>query len=302
MDLGLVCDACDALSPLRSTECCGCSAPLGVAPFVPEVRQAPKHADPRRCAKCDQVAPAQFRFCGRCGAALPLGSEGALPARAVEIPGQPRLVHIRPDGTHGDAFVVGERLVAGRATGDLSFAGDLWMSPRHATFRYDDGRLHVRDEASLNGVFLRLQGARRVPSGTRFLVGEQLLTVEVCPTDRLALMDDSGTCFFGSPRSTAKLAIGQQLAGGQTGLYFRTLGTQLTIGREGNDINFPEDPFLSARHVVVQIVGDPQAPDPMIQVTDQGSRNGTFVRVRGEVALAPGDQLFLGQQLLQVEI
>ena len=40
----------------------------------------------------------------------------------------------------------------------------------------------------------------------------------------------------------------------------------------------------------------------VLSVTDLGSRNGTFVRVTGEYVLKHGDYVFLGQQLLRVEI
>ena len=42
--------------------------------------------------------------------------------------------------------------------------------------------------------------------------------------------------------------------------------------------------------------------DAGLLVTDLGSKNGTFVRVDGEHALQHGDYIFMGQQLLRVEI
>lgn len=70
----------------------------------------------------------------------------------------------------------------------------------------------------------------------------------------------------------------------------------MTLGREGNDINFPEDPFISGHHAELRLSGG------VLSVTDLGSRNGTFIRIRGERALKHGDYVFLGQQLLRVEI
>ena len=37
-------------------------------------------------------------------------------------------------------------------------------------------------------------------------------------------------------------------------------------------------------------------------LTDLGSKNGTFVRINDESPLDHGDYVFLGQQLLRVEI
>jgi pSer/pThr/pTyr-binding forkhead associated (FHA) protein len=39
-----------------------------------------------------------------------------------------------------------------------------------------------------------------------------------------------------------------------------------------------------------------------ITLTDLGSKNGTFVRINDDLALEHGDHVFLGQQLLRVEV
>ena len=75
-----------------------------------------------------------------------------------------------------------------------------------------------------------------------------------------------------------------------------TLGDRLD-GREGNDVNFPDDAFLSSRHVQISVLDDGR-----FQVTDLGSKNGTYERVPSVTQLFPGDFVFLGQQLFRVEI
>jgi pSer/pThr/pTyr-binding forkhead associated (FHA) protein len=94
----------------------------------------------------------------------------------------------------------------------------------------------------------------------------------------------------------ATIEVVQQLRGGSSGWVFRHDSSTVSIGREGNDINFPDDPFISGRHAQLQVAGG------VLSVTDLGSRNGTFVRVTGEHVLKHGDYVFLGQQLLRVEI
>ena len=37
-------------------------------------------------------------------------------------------------------------------------------------------------------------------------------------------------------------------------------------------------------------------------LTDLGSKNGTFLRIRQDTTLSHGDYVFMGQQLLRVEI
>jgi pSer/pThr/pTyr-binding forkhead associated (FHA) protein len=80
-------------------------------------------------------------------------------------------------------------------------------------------------------------------------------------------------------------------------MIYRSRSDSISIGREGNDVNFLDDPFISGRHAQIAMSGDGQTT-----LTDLGSKNGTFVRISDEVALDHGDHVFLGQQLLRVEV
>jgi pSer/pThr/pTyr-binding forkhead associated (FHA) protein len=79
-------------------------------------------------------------------------------------------------------------------------------------------------------------------------------------------------------------------------MIFRAPTERITLGREGNDINFPDDPFISGQHAMVESAGEGTA------LTDLGSKNGTFIRLEQPRVLAHGDYVFVGQQLLRVEI
>jgi pSer/pThr/pTyr-binding forkhead associated (FHA) protein len=68
------------------------------------------------------------------------------------------------------------------------------------------------------------------------------------------------------------------------------------LGREGNDINFPDDPYISGHHAEVR------ANDNGFELVDMGSKNGTFYRIKGPHKLLHGNYMFIGQQLLRVEI
>lgn len=68
------------------------------------------------------------------------------------------------------------------------------------------------------------------------------------------------------------------------------------IGREECDLNFPDDFFMSPKHARVEMSGE------SLTLIDQNSKNGTYVRVRGERELGDGDYLFLGRNLLRVEV
>lgn len=56
------------------------------------------------------------------------------------------------------------------------------------------------------------------------------------------------------------------------------------------------DPTVSRRHLALSLC------EQRLRVQDLGSKNGTFVRIAGERQLAHGDYVFMGQQLLRVEI
>jgi pSer/pThr/pTyr-binding forkhead associated (FHA) protein len=221
---------------------------------------------------------------------------------AMQAPGRAKLILIKGEGMDGVSYVLSAtEHVAGRLEGAILFSDDPLLSPRHANFVYKDNKLHVRDEGSVNGVFVRIIRPLTVDSGATFLVGEQLLRIEACAPETQPVPDADGTYFYGSPKRPSKLMLTQLLAGGQSGMIFRARDDSLSIGREGNDINFPDDPFISGRHAMVQAVQTP-AGETRFQIADLGSKNGTFVRVHDETALFHGDYVFLGQQLLRVEI
>jgi pSer/pThr/pTyr-binding forkhead associated (FHA) protein len=207
-----------------------------------------------------------------------------------------KLTLIRGDGEDGVTFTLaGEEHPAGRGDCPISFPDDTFLSPTHANFVYAKHQLVVRDESSLNGVFVRIKDSHRLSPGATLLIGEQVLTVAPAPVPE-DVPDREGTYYSASIQRPATLEVRQNLRGGQVGWVFRPSGEVVTLGRDGNDINFPEDPFISGHHAELRVVSG------VVSVTDLGSRNGTFVRVAGEQVLRHGDYVFMGQQLLRVEI
>jgi pSer/pThr/pTyr-binding forkhead associated (FHA) protein len=339
MEIGFVCDRCSTFTPLNQTTCqlCGASLDLGgqdtaVAPVPPSLAAAvaapapapyapaaapapaaPSHKEPemsatRPCPNCGTHIPVEFRFCGACGSAVepaqdqaqaqPQGGGRTMFFGAMQLPGRARLILIKGEGLDGVSYHLNAtEHVAGRIEGAILFEEDPLMSPRHANFFYRENKLCVRDEGSANGVFIRIRTPLTVDSGATFLVGEQLLQIEAVPLDLAPTPDAEGTYFYASPKRPAKLKLVQRLRGGDVGMIYRARTDAITIGREGNDVNFPEDLFISGRHCSLAC-----APDGRFVITDLGSKNGTFLRVIDEAQLAHGDYVFLGQQLLRVEI
>ncbi|TPV95018.1 MAG: FHA domain-containing protein [Myxococcales bacterium FL481] len=69
----------------------------------------------------------------------------------------------------------------------------------------------------------------------------------------------------------------------------------VVLGRRGADEAFPDDQFVSPRHVrVVPLRGG-------VRLVDLESRNGVFVRIGAPVPVYPGDSFLLGHQLLRLD-
>lgn len=228
----------------------------------------------------------------------PVGGKTLFFGALQQQPVVPRLVVIKGEGGDGATYhLQGATTVIGRGQGDITFVEDPFLSPEHARFTSQHGRLFVQDAESENGVFLRIKKPTPLTDETYFLVGEQLLRLKVGPFSDGSPGPD-GTYYYGSPRPDGAFQVIQCLAGGGEGRICTAEGNTLSLGREGNTLNFPDDRFISGHHA--RLDADSDSSDVML--TDTGSRNGTFIRLDGAQELFHGDYLFVGQQLLRVEI
>jgi pSer/pThr/pTyr-binding forkhead associated (FHA) protein len=91
-----------------------------------------------------------------------------------------RLVQLLEGGMRGAAFPLkeGDNLL-GREHGDITFPTDGFVSGRHALLNVRKDQLRVKDVGSSNGTFMRLAGPTFVENGDHFLIGRQLLRVEI---------------------------------------------------------------------------------------------------------------------------
>ncbi len=282
------------------------SAPAPVPPIAAPVAAAPPPpaaaagGDLVKCTNCGNSNNRNFKFCGTCGAPL----NASLPAMPVAAPHPPApaasggaqrgtLVLIRADGSEGDSFALQERTVIGREAGGL-FASDSYLSPRHATFQFAGSGLTVQDEASLNGVYMRIAAdtPTEVKDRAIFRIGQEIIRFERLTT---AAPNAEGVELMGSPSPNyigrICLIIGRETNGNcypipQGGLH---------LGRERGDILFPDDGYVSGLHCRLHEEGG------RMMITDVGSSNGSFTRIAGPVQVPPGSMLLLGQQLFRVE-
>lgn len=249
------------------------------------------------CTNCMTPVPSGHKFCGRCGGHVP---DEALQIRTdyfsdMQDPSRARVILIRGEGMEGLSYhLKADEHVVGRQ-GQVEFPDDPFVSPRHANFYYADGQLVVRDEGSLNGVFVRVRGTVEIGLGDVFLVGEQVLRLDpaVVASDTA---DGKGTFFYSSPRHPQHFRVTQLLEGGAPGITVCARESQISVGREDCDMNFAGDPYVSPKQCTVEEQGG------RFFLTDLGSRNGTYVRIKADQPLGHGDYVFIGRKLLRVEL
>lgn len=288
-------------------------APAAVAPTAPAMAAvSPAAASPSTapaaggatvvCPQCGHVNATSNLFCGSCGFRLGGGvprfaaAPAAAPAPVAEPAGATiTLTALRADGTEAGTFQLpaGGGTV-GRETGGI-FAGDSYLSPRHATFRTTGpGRAAVKDEGSLNGVYKKL--ARDVPAELRpsdvFRIGQEIVKYEaLAPQPPSA----DGVERLGAPSKGYVGRIALVVGREETGNAFPIPESGVHLGRERGDILFPEDGYVSGLHCRLSWDGQ------KLFLTDLGSSNGTFLRV-AETEVRAGDVLLMGQQLFRIAI
>jgi pSer/pThr/pTyr-binding forkhead associated (FHA) protein len=95
------------------------------------------------------------------------------------------------------------------------------------------------------------------------------------------------------PRPRPRLLL--VIEGEQTGDEYE-LKDETIIGRVSGDITFPHDDYMSGRHARVE------RREKKFVLVDEGSRNGSFVRIKNEVEIEPGDMILIGRQVFRFEI
>jgi pSer/pThr/pTyr-binding forkhead associated (FHA) protein len=296
-------------SSARSMNPAPAAAPMGLASISPG--PAASSAGPNSCPACGNPVPVDFKFCGTCGHRMPGagaapavsvspraagGAATAQPTPAAQTDGRPArgvLVVINPDGTEGGTFQLRDgATMVGRSHG-VPFSADAYLSPTHATFTFQGSSCTVKDENSLNGVYVKLKRDNPVKLGDTdvFRIGQELIRFQALSAPQLV----DGVEPMGSPNpgyvGRIALVIGRESFG--NGYPIPPDGIHL--GRERGDVIFPEDGYVSGLHCRIHYDG------ANCVLTDVGSSNGTFVRVRGSRSVVSGDLLLMGQQLFRLQ-
>jgi pSer/pThr/pTyr-binding forkhead associated (FHA) protein len=91
------------------------------------------------------------------------------------------LTQVRTDGSPRDTIQLspGRDIHIGRERGDWIFPYDPSMSAQHATVRSEDADFVLVDDHSRNGVAIAARGAMSLRHGSRVMVGDKLLRIEL---------------------------------------------------------------------------------------------------------------------------
>jgi len=297
----------------------------------------PSNRPPLICPQCGGQTAAGYTFCQHCGARLPAPSAPApAPAAAdssgpaefgiadtlavsptkakpqqrispladtVKDPEQNafgRLVIVLRSGADGESFALaGDVVDIGRKDGNITFPDDACVAQRHARLERRGEKAFVSPLDTVNGLYVRLRAGEkhRVHDGDLLLVGRELLRFEVLdPEERdQAPAVEHGVRLFGSPLRAPWGRLRQIVPSGVTRDVYHLTQPEVILGREDGDIRFLSDEFMSRRHARLA------NHNGNFELTDEGSSNGTFVRIRGERELQHGDAIRVGDQVLRYE-
>jgi pSer/pThr/pTyr-binding forkhead associated (FHA) protein len=318
------CTRCRGVTDPGAQFCKFCGAPL----------EGPRAngASSAETVKPNRPATAPIAQAGAYGAApqpsspygpAPAKAEGPRPSAASKAPTpgtqRGRLVVIAKSGADGPSYPFGDVIDVGRTEGHVVVGEDPYLSPRHVRILWNAGKLILRDLASTNGVFLRLAPSRdTAPRRTSespevavplhdqdmILVGQQVLRFDILKEGEggLGPAQEHGTLLFGSPAAPRYARLCQRTVEGIARDIYYVRKVETVLGRESGDVVFTEDPFLSRRHAAIRLLSrEGTTTDLRFALVDLGSSNGTFLRIRGDVELAPGDHFRVGQQLFRID-
>ncbi len=230
-------------------------------------------------------------------ASLPSTTQPDMPAAPKIAAVHGTLVAVNRDGSDGRTIEISaDTFDLGRSEGSLQFAEDPYLAARHARLVVQSGKVMLRPLDGVNGVFVRVTSCDLSP-GDSFLVGKELLRYEPLAAEERdpQSLVEHGVRIFGSAPREAWGRLRQLTIAGTARDVWHLTRPELVLGREEGDVTFPDDEFMSRRHAAVKRVGT------KARLEDLGSSNGTFVRVRGDRELKPGDLLRIGDQLLRYE-
>ncbi len=214
-------------------------------------------------------------------------ASGLLPTLKVQ--------QLRQDGTVGAERVFKKGgITIGSEQGEFQFSGDPKMAAVHARIYLEGAQVFVEDLSGGPGVYVRLVATYTLQPGDEIVTGAQ----------RFRFNEQHHAVAAAAATGTKISDISEMLDGPVAELVmtpnegepqrYPLLEESVSWGRNKGTYVFPEDRFLSRTHARVYQRGE----DFFLE--DLGSRNGTFIKVRGKSPVPLGTTLRVGGQILRV--
>lgn len=254
-------------------------APLGPPPAPPaqistlrsdQVVSGPAPA-PHVCPRCGEVNPDANRFCHSCGFAM--SAPAKPPAFAAPAPPPAAIVCSRCRGV-ADPGADFCKFCGARLSGaDAPSSPMQAAAPRHE---------------------LTAPAASAAPPTPQVAAASPQVDMLASPQGPTRPLHG-----IGEPVVRARLV--RIAKDGSEGAAHPVAADVTDIGRSEGQILLADDPYLSPRHARIAVRTSVDANAPTLVLTDLGSVNGVFVRLRAPHPLAHGDLILLGQQVLRFE-
>ncbi len=252
-----------------------------------------------RCVFCGTENDEIFNYCLNCGKPLEQSMD-SFKARGSGMAAsqRARLVIVRADGSEGASYELktGENIV-GRGPVDVDLGSDPRISSRHAMIDVGAGIAFITGIDMEFGTFIRVRDSRVLADRDRIRIGHALL--EYRSGIHKPQVPVECTDLLGSSAAAPTHVAGRILRMGPDNTI---LGAwllnkpEILVGRTAGDIVLANDGFVSSRHASFILNG------MECSLKDQGSTNGSFLMVRGRVALNKGDQMLMGGHLLKFDL
>ena len=323
------CTQCGLAQPMESTP-----GPLPSLPDIaPNSGTGPAFEpglDNPLCWRCLGIGERNAPFCKFCGARYADGGVGGVGAPSTEgkpttppsvggvapladrtpkdtplaepagHPNGARLIAVLKDGSDGTSFpITGDKTDLGRTEGAVVLADDPYLSDRHARIERRGNDYVLRDLDSANGIYLRIREPVDLHDRDMLLLGQQVLRFELLPEGELPLGPATvhGVLVFGTPEVPRIARVMHYTTEGLARDVYHLYRDETVFGREGGDIVFTDDPFLSRRHASITV----DRQNRRFVLRDLGSSNGTAIRFHGDHALRHGDSFRIGRHLFRFE-
>jgi pSer/pThr/pTyr-binding forkhead associated (FHA) protein len=266
-----------------------------------------------RCPECGVKNPPNGAYCAACGhglaaerpgqsdaiqAAQPTAAQRAILPAASPGAQNPYLAVITQDGLTGESYRLEHDCTdIGREEGAIRLGSDRSVCPRHARVVNRGGQYYLQDLGSVNGVYLRLRQPAALTDGDLLLLGAEVLRFRLVSHAEQGLQTatERGTEVYGAPRLPRYACLYERTVEGVSRNVLYITRNETVIGRESGDIVFTSDSFMSRRHAALR--RDPVSGQ--FTLRDLGSSNGTYLAIRGEVPLADGENVRVGQHLFR---